>query len=230
MARQLVRVAAIAAALAVRTASSQENPPEVPRVPPPPESPRAPGSTQGGRPPGERPFRGGGEFPLREFANFVDSLPPEHREAVRQHFQEWQKKRAEQHKGVRPDSEEAKKFLERLPPEQREKFKDNLQRWQNMPSDERDALRTREEFRQRQIHQEVEKFLNESGLQLDGSQRDQFTRRYSQERRKIEEKLQQEMAEKRAPLVKEMAERLKAEFSSGGSATPAESKTPSANK
>ena len=217
MARHLPRVAGIAAALAVRTALSVENTPEVPKVPMPPERPALSGSSQPGRFGGDHPMRGGG-IEFREIAKFVESLPPEIRDAVRQHFQEWLKTRSEQRTGSNkpgPDTEEAKKFLDHLPPEQREKFRENFHRWQNMPSEEREALRLREEIRQRQLREEVEKLLKESGMQLDPNRRDQFTRRYSQERRQIEEKLQKEMAEKRAPLVKELAGRMKAEFGSG---------------
>lgn len=167
---------------------------------------------------GERPPHGGD---LHETSKFVDSLPAELRETVRQHYVDWLKKRGGLHAKPGPDSEEAKKFLERLTPAQREKFKDNFQRWQNMAPEEREMLRIREDFRQRQVHQEVEKLLQESNLKLEGSRRDEFTRRYSQERRKIEEKLQRDMTEKRDPQVKELADRLKAEF---GSPAPAESK------
>lgn len=217
MARHFHRIAATAALLAVCTALSAEEPQEIPKVPLPPEHPAVSGSGQPGRFGGERSMRGGG-FEFREIAKFVESLPPEIRDAVRQHFQEWLKTRSEQRTGSNkpgPDTEEAKKFLDHLPPEQREKFRENFHRWQNMPSEEREALRLREEIRQRQLREEVEKLLKESGMQLDPNRRDQFTRRYSQERHQIEEKLQKEMAEKRAPLVKELAERMKTEFGSG---------------
>ena len=156
--------------------------------------------------------------------NFMESLPSDLRDAVRQHWQEWMKKRAEQRGTSQPapDSAEAKKFLQNLSPEAREKFKQNFQRWQSMPPEEREMMRVREEFRQRQVHQEVEKLLNESGLKLDSPKRDQFMRRYSMERRKIEEMLQKEMSEKREPMVRELAERLKAEFNSAGATPPAD--------
>ena len=217
MARHFHRIAATAALLAVCTALSAEEPQEIPKVPLPPEHPAVSGSGQPGRFGGEHSVHSPG-MELRELGKFVDSLPPELRDAVRQHFQEWVKARAGQRTvpgKPGPDTEEAKKFLDRLPPDQREKFRENFHRWQKMPPEEREALRLREEIRQRQVREEVEKLLQESGMQLDPHRRDQFTHRYSQERHQIEEKLQKELAEKRAPLVKELAGRMKAEFGSG---------------
>ncbi len=211
MVRKFIRVAAVCAVvLCARLALADENVPVPPKIPASAEPPASADGAPPSRGNGDHPGRGGD---WREVSRFVDSLPPELRESVRQHFQEWMKKRGALHSKPGPDSEEAKKFLERLTPAQRDKFKENFQRWQNMPPEEREMIRVREEFRQRQAHQEVEKLLQESGLTLDGGKREEFTRRYAQERRKIEEKLQSEMAEKRGPQVKELADRLKAEFS-----------------
>jgi|GEM_PF-1588094 len=124
--------------------------------------------------------------------------------------------------------DDSRKFFEHLSPEQREKFQENYQRWQEMTPEERNAIRNRDENRRQRILQEIDKAIAASGLQLDKDSREMYILRYTQERRKIEEKLQKEMEEKRKPLLQEMNNRLKQEFNgvssgkSGASPTPAE--------
>jgi len=118
--------------------------------------------------------------------------------------------------------ENVRKAIEALTPEQRKRFQENFMRWANLSPEEKKALRDREEVRKKFIEQEVEAAIQESGLQLDGERREQFARRYGEERRKIEEQMRAEMAEKRKPLVREMIARLKTEFANGAApATPA---------
>jgi hypothetical protein len=73
--------------------------------------------------------------------------------------------------------------------------------------------------------EDIEAAARESGLELDKERREQFAKRYTQERRKIEEQLRREMDEKRRPLVKEIVAKLKAEFSAPTPA-PAENAAP----
>ena len=86
-------------------------------------------------------------------------------------------------------------------------------RWSNLPSDTKRALRDRDEFRKKRMVEQVEAALQEGGLALDKTRRGKFTKRYVEERRKIEEQLRTETEAKRVPLVKEMVARLKDEFS-----------------
>ena len=111
-----------------------------------------------------------------------------------------------------PAFDNVRKALDALTPEQRKRFQENFMRWSNLSPDEKKALRDREEVRKQLVAQEVDVALRDSGLDLDPDRREQFTKRYSEERRKIEEQLRKEAAEKRKPLVREMVARLKQEF------------------
>jgi phosphoribosylaminoimidazole carboxylase (NCAIR synthetase) len=112
-----------------------------------------------------------------------------------------------------PEFENVRKALDALTPEQRKRFQENFWRWANLSPEEKKALRDREEVRKKFMEQEVQGALKEAGLQLDGERREQFIKRYGEERRKIEEQLRKETAEKRKPMVKEVIAQLKAEFS-----------------
>jgi hypothetical protein len=112
-----------------------------------------------------------------------------------------------------PEFENVRRALDALSPEQRKRFQENFWRWSNLPPEEKKALREREELRKKFMQQEVEAVIRESGLELTGERRQQFIKRYGDERRKIEEQLRKESAEKRKPLVHDLVGRLKAEFS-----------------
>ena len=122
-----------------------------------------------------------------------------------------------------PAFENVRKALEALTPEQRQRFQENFIRWANLPPEEKKALRDREEVRRQYMEQEVQAAIQESGLQLDGDRRELFVKRYSEERRLIEEQLRKEMNEKRKPLVRALIARLRSEFSAEG--TPSSSTT-----
>jgi hypothetical protein len=129
------------------------------------------------------------------------------------------------HEGPRnPAFENVRKALDALTPEQRKRFQENFMRWSNLSPEEKKALREREEVRKKFMEEEVQAAIQESGLQLDADRREQFVKRYSEERRTIEEQLHKEMAEKRRPLVHELVTRLKAEFAAEGA--PATSGAP----
>jgi hypothetical protein len=120
--------------------------------------------------------------------------------------------------GLNPDSpsfENVRKALEALTPEQRKRFQENFWRWSNLTAEEKKALADREAVRKRKIAEDIDAAIKETGLDLDPARRELFTKRYGEERRKIEEQLRKEMEEKRKPLVKEIVAKLKAEFSAG---------------
>ncbi len=119
-----------------------------------------------------------------------------------------------------PEFENVRRALDALSPEQRKRFQENFWRWSNLPPEEKKALREREELRKKFMQQEVETAIQETGLDLTGERREQFVKRYGDERRKIEEQLRKETNEKRKPLVRDLMGRLKSEFSSP-SADPA---------
>lgn len=111
-----------------------------------------------------------------------------------------------------PEFENVRRAIDALTPEQRKRFQENIVRWANLPPEEKKALREREEVRKKFMQQEVEAAIESAGLQLDGDRREQFIKRYGEERRKIEEQLRKEANEKRKPLVHEMVGRLQTEF------------------
>ena len=113
-----------------------------------------------------------------------------------------------------PELENVRKAIGALTPEQRKRFTENFRHWANLSPDEKRALRDREEIQKKYMQQEVQAVLQESGLALEGPRHQQFVQRYAEERRKIEEQLRKETQEKRKPLVRDLVEKLKAEFGS----------------
>lgn len=120
-----------------------------------------------------------------------------------------------------PEFQNVRKALEALTPEQRKRFQENVQRWANLAPEQKRTLRDREEARKKLMQQQVDAAIQESGLQLDAGRRERFFQRYAEERRKIEEQLRREMAEKRKPLVRDLIARLKQEFASPPATAPA---------
>ena len=97
--------------------------------------------------------------------------------------------------------------------EERLRFQSNIERWRQMPPEERRELREREGWRQQRLKREAEAAIRETGLQLERDKREQFERRYVQERKRIEQALRQEIKEKRQRELAPVVERLKKEFS-----------------
>lgn len=119
-----------------------------------------------------------------------------------------------------PEMQNARKALEALTPGQRTRFQENFLRWANLTPEEKKALLDREELRRKMMQAEVEAVIQESGLKLEGGRREEFVKRYTEERRKIEEQLRKEINEKRKPLVRDLIGRLQTEFANP--AAPAE--------
>jgi hypothetical protein len=116
-----------------------------------------------------------------------------------------------------PELENIRKALEALTPEQRQQFRENFNRWASLAPEEKRALREREELRRQHMTEEIEAALKQLGIELDPARRQAFMRRYTEERRKVEEQLRKETEAKRAPMVADLISRLKAEFSSPAS-------------
>lgn len=116
--------------------------------------------------------------------------------------------------------EQLKVALEKMPEEQRKRFLKNLKEWQKLPPEQRTWLRNQEKMRREQRKKEFDRLLEENGITLDEKQREEFGRRFFEERRKIEETLRREMDERRKPMVKDAIERLKKEFAEKQSAAP----------
>jgi hypothetical protein len=113
-----------------------------------------------------------------------------------------------------PEMQNARKALEALTPAQRKRFQENFLRWADLTPEEKKALLDREQLRKKIMETEVAAAIQESGLALEGDRREEFIKRYSEERRKIEEQLRREINEKRKPLVRDLIGRLQTEFAS----------------
>ena len=129
--------------------------------------------------------------------------------------------------------EEARRRFQQMSPEQRQQLRMNLQRWKNMSKEERQALRVLAEKRRQRLEQNVDEFIKNNGWDLDPETRQKLIERFAQERKIIEDNLRKEMEEKRRPMLREMKEKLKAEFaplaaspSPSPVATPVASPTP----
>lgn len=99
-----------------------------------------------------------------------------------------------------------------LPPDERQVFTRNAQRWLRMSPQEQQVLRAREKLYRKQLQQEAEKVMHQSGLQLDRDARERFETRYWLERRKMERDLRKEIEARREQQLPALSERLKSEF------------------
>lgn len=127
--------------------------------------------------------------------------------------QNWQRKASPD--GQSPEFNDVRRAIDQLTPEQRQRFLENFKRWASLPPEERKALADREIMRRKKMEESIQAAMKEAGLQLEGERRAHFVRRYSEERRKLEEQLRKEIEEKRAAMLKDILARLQAEFSSG---------------
>jgi hypothetical protein len=105
------------------------------------------------------------------------------------------------------------KMFQQLSPDQQQNIVQNLHRWQALSEDEREDLRRRERIRKQKQEASTNEAYQKSGLQLNEDQRNQFRKRYIQERKKLEEQLQRETQEKRQQGNAAIVEELKKEFS-----------------
>lgn len=113
-----------------------------------------------------------------------------------------------------------------MSPEERQHFEKNWERWKAMDDHERQEWKQRAMEARQRMKQTVDQAIAELGLQLTDDQRQVFTLRYFQERRKIEEELCKEMSAKREQMLSDMLQRLKTEFNAPNSASPSPSASP----
>ena len=112
-------------------------------------------------------------------------------------------------------------------PEQQQKFLENLHRWQALSPEEREVLRQRQRLNEKKREESITEAYQKSGLHLSEEQRQQFRKRYLQERSKLEEQLLKETQEKRQAGNAAIIEDLKKEFASGPSGTNPSTGSPS---
>jgi hypothetical protein len=122
-----------------------------------------------------------------------------------------------------------KKRLAQMSPEERQRFEKNWERWKAMDDRERQEWKQRAMEARQRMKQTVDQAIAGLGLQLTDDQRQVFTLRYFQERRKIEEELCKEMSAKRDQMLADMLQRLKTEFNEPKSASPTPAASPAAN-
>jgi hypothetical protein len=131
-------------------------------------------------------------------------------------------KLSEDDKKRQAEFQQVQRFFDQMSPDERQRFAENLKRWQGLPPSEKQYLKQQEDFRQGKIAQEIACAIQQSGLQLDQDRQEVYALRYTQERRKVEQRLRKEMEERRKPLLADMMRRLKIEFSESSSgSTPA---------
>jgi hypothetical protein len=111
-----------------------------------------------------------------------------------------------------PEAEKAREAFRNLSPEERERWIKHFREWSQMSPERKKALLDRQEAFHRRIHEDIDNAIQQSGLTLNDEQKKQFTQRYMEERRKIEEDLRKQMDEIRRPKVQAMVEKLKEEF------------------
>ena len=108
--------------------------------------------------------------------------------------------------------ERAMREFQNLSPEQRADLWKLVWAVINLPPDKKQLVLSLEEDRREKARQEIDRAMEELGIQADEELKRKFITRYFEERRGIEEKLRRETDEKRRQFVHEMRERLKGEF------------------
>ena len=112
-------------------------------------------------------------------------------------------------------------------PQPVDQFMENLHRWQALSPEERDVLRQRQRLNEKKREESITEAYQKSGLHLSEEQRQQFRKRYLQERRKLEEQLVKEEQEKRLAGNAAIIESLKKEFAATPSGAGPSTSTPS---
>ena len=108
--------------------------------------------------------------------------------------------------------ERAMRELQKLSSEQRSDLWRAVLAVLNLPPEKRQMLLGVEDERRKKAREEMQRSIEENGLQLDEERKKMFFHRYFEERRSIEQRIRKESDEKRHQMVREMTERLKAEF------------------
>jgi hypothetical protein len=115
------------------------------------------------------------------------------------------------------------------PPDRRGgNFEQNKKLWDTLTPEQKALIRASFEERQKRIKDEIDDAIKQTGLKLDDKQRNAFSKRYFEERRKIERKLHQEMDLQRKTMTTTLIGQLKDEFSKS-SPTPSPSPAPKAS-
>ena len=104
--------------------------------------------------------------------------------------------------------------LEKLTPEQRNEVWRSVWAVLNLTPEKRQELIGMEDDRRKKVKEEIDKMLQNTGIQVPDDQRRKFFHRYFGGRRAIEEQLKTEGEARRQVLMAELEEKLKQEFGS----------------
>ena len=99
-----------------------------------------------------------------------------------------------------------------------------------MSPQERQIMRQREAMRREQIQRETEAALRDSGLRLAPDERALFQSRYTQERRKMEQTLRQQIETERQHQLPALIQQLKKEFQQNNSSAVKPTESPKSGK
>jgi hypothetical protein len=110
--------------------------------------------------------------------------------------------------------ERATRDLEKLTPEQRNELWRCVWAVLNLPPEKRQELIGMEDDRRKKVKEEIDKMLQNTGIQVPDDQRRKFFHRYFTGRRAIEEQLKAGEEERRQVLMTELEGKLKQEFGS----------------
>ena len=110
--------------------------------------------------------------------------------------------------------ERAMRDLEKLTPEQRNEVWMSVWAVLNLPVEERQKLIGMEDDRRKKVKEEIDRMLQNTGIQIPDDQRRKFFHRYFSARRSIEEQVKKEGEERRQALMTELEGKLKQEFGS----------------
>lgn len=119
----------------------------------------------------------------------------------------------------------AMREIQKLTPEQRSEVWRCVWAVLNLPAEKRQQLLGQDDDRRKKMREQIEQALKDNGIELNDENKRRFFHRYFEERRAIEEKLRKDEAERRQALMREMAEKLKKEFSAAPATPPVPEKS-----
>ncbi|MEI6713593.1 MAG: hypothetical protein WCO60_07565 [Verrucomicrobiota bacterium] len=105
------------------------------------------------------------------------------------------------------ETDSLKNAVRSLSHDQKQRVQENIKTWKQLGPDQQEALRQRENVLRKQVAEEIEPLVKD----LTPEQREAFTHRYMEERRKLQLALRQEMEARRKAAVSELQKRLKQE-------------------
>ena len=104
-----------------------------------------------------------------------------------------------------------------LTPEQKARLIESIKAWQELTPEVKQALRAREKTLKKTVAEEIESALADTSLTPE--QREQFEKRFKEERRKLDASLRVELETRRKNGIQEITDKLKAEVSTSPSPT-----------